>query len=70
VAAALPVGTAPDAPTELVDAHRQLATAVHQLRLLAMADSAAGVPSRAERQRYFDSAEGAVESARSLLGDL
>jgi hypothetical protein len=70
VAAALPVRTAPDAPTELVEAHRQLATAIHQLRLLAMADSASGVPSRAERQRYFDSADSAVESARSLLSDL
>ena len=60
VAAALPVRTAPDAPTELVEAHRQLATAIHQLRLLAMADSASGVPSRAERQRFFDSADSAV----------
>ena len=70
VAAALPVRTAPDAPTELVEAHRQLATAIHQLRLIAMADSVSGVPSRAERQRLFDAAEGAVQSARELLSVL
>jgi hypothetical protein len=70
VAASLPVRTAADAPTELVEAHRELATAIHQLRLVAMTDSPTGVPPRAERQRYFDAAEGAVETARSLLGYL
>jgi len=70
VAAALPVRTAADAPTELVEAHRELATAIHQLRLIAMADSVSGVPSRAERQRLFDAAEGAVQSARGLLSAL
>ncbi len=70
VAAALPVRTAADAPTELVEAHRELATAIHQLRLIAMADSVSGVPSRAERQRLFDAAEGAVQSARGLLSVL
>jgi hypothetical protein len=69
-AAALPVQTAPDAPTELVEAHRELATAIHQLRLLAMADSASGVPTRAERQRLFDAADRAVQSARGLLSVL
>ena len=70
VAASLPVSTAADAPTELVEAHRELATSVHQLRLVAEADSASGVPSRAERQRLFDAAERAVQNARGLLSDL
>ncbi len=70
VAASLPVRTAGDAPNELVEAHRQLATAIHQLRLVAMTESATGVPSRVERQRYFDAAQRAVDSARSLLSVL
>jgi hypothetical protein len=70
VAASLPVRTAADAQTELVEAHRQLSTAIHQLRLVAMTDSATGVPPRAERQRYFDAAQRAVGSARSLLSVL
>jgi hypothetical protein len=70
VAASLPVRTASDARNELVEAHRQLATAIHQLRLVAMTESATGVPPRVERQRYFDAAQRAVDSARSLLSVL
>lgn len=70
MAATIPPAPDSGAPEDLMQAHRALATAVYQLRLVAMSDDPTGVPSRAERNRLFDSAEEAVTAARTYLTNL
>lgn len=70
LAASLPAAPSANAEPELATAHKALATAIHQLRLVAMSDTGAAVPSRTQRTRWFDAADAEVEKARINLSGL
>jgi hypothetical protein len=70
LAATLPSAPTASAPAELVSAHRALATAIHQLRLVAMTGTGSEVPPRAERTRLFDAADSSIEAARINLSGM